>query len=407
MSAERNFTDLDYERLSAYLDGALTDTERAELESRLQTDDGLRRELDALRQTVNLVRALPPLKAPRNFTLTPAMVRPRTARWLIFPTSAAFSTISAAAATVLILLGAGMLLLQGNALRAPSFGAPPAVVQQESASQIAALPTEMPPSEKTAERELQNQMTQSAEAGYTILSTAPPSPSPAAASGAAAPENSAATSPIQPPAAGTQVPPASVTSDDGTGSLTASEPTLDEENTQTSQAAAPIDSTMNFAATMSPATALAFSPGAADAASQTGSSTQLEQQDANAQPAAAEIMTDQLAIQITGTAAATFGGDILRQLTATPAVETFAPEPTGTPMPRPTLVPTMTTTSSPTATASSTPASTQTPSPLPAQDGRTSTVQIAPADLLTWGALIVGVLLLVVAAITTIIRRRG
>src|SRR5689334_15787630 len=104
MSAERNFTDQDYELLSAYLDGALAEAERAALETRLQNDDGLRQELATLQQTVNFVRGLPPLKAPRNFTLTSSMVRPRSTRWLIFPTSAAFSAISAAAATVLILL---------------------------------------------------------------------------------------------------------------------------------------------------------------------------------------------------------------------------------------------------------------------------------------------------------------
>src|SRR5690242_6129044 len=149
MSVERNFTDQDYELLSSYLDGALNEAERADLETRLQSDDGLRRELAALQQTVNLVRGLPPLKAPRNFTLTASMVRPRTARWLIFPTSAAFSAISAAAATVLILLGAGILLLQSNSASAPTSSH--FVAEEQSASQIAALPTGTPPvSEKTA-----------------------------------------------------------------------------------------------------------------------------------------------------------------------------------------------------------------------------------------------------------------
>ena len=48
MSAERNFTDQDYELLSAYLDGALTPNERTALETQLQTDDGLRQELESL-----------------------------------------------------------------------------------------------------------------------------------------------------------------------------------------------------------------------------------------------------------------------------------------------------------------------------------------------------------------------
>lgn len=74
------YQDRDYELLSAYLDDALEADERAALEARLETDAALRRELAALRQTVALIRALPTLKAPRNFTLTAAQaeqIRPQ------------------------------------------------------------------------------------------------------------------------------------------------------------------------------------------------------------------------------------------------------------------------------------------------------------------------------------------
>lgn len=64
-------TERDYELLSAYLDGELSEAERASLEARLQTDDLLRSELDALRQTVALISSLPSLKAPRSYTLNP------------------------------------------------------------------------------------------------------------------------------------------------------------------------------------------------------------------------------------------------------------------------------------------------------------------------------------------------
>lgn len=60
--------------LSAYLDGALDPPERSSLERRLATEPLLRAELDSLRDTVNLVKSLPRLKAPRDFTLTPAML---------------------------------------------------------------------------------------------------------------------------------------------------------------------------------------------------------------------------------------------------------------------------------------------------------------------------------------------
>lgn len=63
------------ELLSAYIDGALGPRERARLEARLAADPELRARLESLRQTVALVRAMPSVRAPRSFRLTPAMVR--------------------------------------------------------------------------------------------------------------------------------------------------------------------------------------------------------------------------------------------------------------------------------------------------------------------------------------------
>jgi len=57
------------ELLSAYLDDQLSAGEWARLEARLATDPELQAELDALRQTVALVRDLPPVPLPRNFIL--------------------------------------------------------------------------------------------------------------------------------------------------------------------------------------------------------------------------------------------------------------------------------------------------------------------------------------------------
>lgn len=68
----------DIEQLSAYLDGQLSPGEKARLESRLARDPQLRAVMDELTQSRALLRQLPPRRAPRNFTLTPAMagVRP-------------------------------------------------------------------------------------------------------------------------------------------------------------------------------------------------------------------------------------------------------------------------------------------------------------------------------------------
>lgn len=118
MSAER-FTDNDYELLSAYIDGMLDDAARSALETRLEQEPDLRRELAALRQTVALVRDLPVVKAPRDFTLTRDMIEtsgtvastlpPR--KVLRFPVLTALST---AAATVLMVAGLLLMLVGGE-----------------------------------------------------------------------------------------------------------------------------------------------------------------------------------------------------------------------------------------------------------------------------------------------------
>lgn len=129
MPAQRSIPDRDLELLSAYLDGALSDADRAALEARLQADAELRAALDELRTTVTLIKGLPTLRAPRSFALTPEMVGQRPAakeraRWLIFPTSAAFSALSAAAAVILLVFGA--LLLSDSSLFETNTGVPQA-----------------------------------------------------------------------------------------------------------------------------------------------------------------------------------------------------------------------------------------------------------------------------------------
>jgi anti-sigma factor RsiW len=56
--------------LSAYLDNMLTAAERETLEKRLDADAFLRSELQAMRQTVAWLNQMPPLQAPRNFTIS-------------------------------------------------------------------------------------------------------------------------------------------------------------------------------------------------------------------------------------------------------------------------------------------------------------------------------------------------
>lgn len=149
-------TDQDYELLSGYIDNVLTASESQALEARLAAEPTLRAELEALRGTVALLRGLPALKAPRNFTLTPALVaRPEPKLALVpqrraqpFYLSAVFSAAAAAAAIAMI--GLSVILLNLNpSLRTTAPGAialqptlvAPLAADQEGAFNIVPLPT--------------------------------------------------------------------------------------------------------------------------------------------------------------------------------------------------------------------------------------------------------------------------
>jgi anti-sigma factor RsiW len=121
-------TDTDYELISAYLDDMLTSPERSQFEARLKQDAALRQELHAIRQTVALVERLPVVKAPRDFTLTPAQVSDdddvdRTLIAIEVPSRPSrmltiISVMSAAAAILLIFAGFVLLFpgTQGDTL---------------------------------------------------------------------------------------------------------------------------------------------------------------------------------------------------------------------------------------------------------------------------------------------------
>ncbi len=101
----------DLELLSAYLDDALAPAERAALESRLKTDSVLRAELAALRGVQDAVRALPVLKAPRDFRLDPAVYGRRAPARRAYPAARwnrparLGSALSALAAAIVLAIG--------------------------------------------------------------------------------------------------------------------------------------------------------------------------------------------------------------------------------------------------------------------------------------------------------------
>jgi len=64
----------DWEAISAYLDGQLSQHELLRLENRLQTDKDLNAACNELRNIKKLLHNQPKIAAPRNFLLTPEMV---------------------------------------------------------------------------------------------------------------------------------------------------------------------------------------------------------------------------------------------------------------------------------------------------------------------------------------------
>jgi hypothetical protein len=72
-----NLSPRDWELLSAYMDGQLSNGKRVQLEARLEVNPDLRAALDDLTRTRAMLRSLPRLKAPRSFKITSEMVGQR------------------------------------------------------------------------------------------------------------------------------------------------------------------------------------------------------------------------------------------------------------------------------------------------------------------------------------------
>jgi negative regulator of sigma E activity len=107
----------DLKQLSAYLDGELNPKESARLETRLKADPHLREALRDLDGTRKLLRSLPQVRPPRNFTLSPEMagIQQRRSFYPIFR----FATVVAAVALV-VLVGADAFFSSGaGMMRAP------------------------------------------------------------------------------------------------------------------------------------------------------------------------------------------------------------------------------------------------------------------------------------------------
>lgn len=112
-------TERDYDLLSLYIDDALTPPERRAIESRLASDAEFRAELDALRRTIELVKSLPEMVAPRDLRLTlqiaaevlaelKAAQPPKRRSSVVYR----LTTIASAAASLVLVLAGALMLLQ-------------------------------------------------------------------------------------------------------------------------------------------------------------------------------------------------------------------------------------------------------------------------------------------------------
>ena len=96
MSRLSRLTPRDLESLSAYADGALSPVERRDIDARLAQDPALRQALAQIRATSSLLRALPQVRPPRSFTLTPEMagIRSGRLRYPLLPMATALATLA-------------------------------------------------------------------------------------------------------------------------------------------------------------------------------------------------------------------------------------------------------------------------------------------------------------------------
>ena len=106
----------DLELLSSYLDGQLSPSDSARLDSRLKADAQLAAVLNDLRATRTLLRKLPARRAPRNFTLTRKMVGQNPPLPRAYP----FFRFASALATLLFVFSFGLNSV--SCITAPAFG---------------------------------------------------------------------------------------------------------------------------------------------------------------------------------------------------------------------------------------------------------------------------------------------
>ncbi len=178
--------------LNAYLDGALSAAEREALERRLSTDPSLRRELEALRATIALLRMAERVPVPRSFTLDPAVYgRPVRSGLFDLLSAGVLRPVAAGVALLLsLLMFAGAFLTSaglGGVMAPMAAEAPQAEPMLEAAGAAeenamadeAALASEAPPEPEIGALEAAPQGTLEPTAAAELAEPAAMAPAPA------------------------------------------------------------------------------------------------------------------------------------------------------------------------------------------------------------------------------------
>ncbi|HZU86297.1 MAG TPA: zf-HC2 domain-containing protein [Anaerolineaceae bacterium] len=103
----KNLTHKDYILISAYLDGELSTAQKADVEKHLQINSNFKHAIEEMAYTKRVLAALPRVRAPRNFTLTPDRVK-KTAKIQRF--QPAWGMVSAFSTLILLVIFASSRL---------------------------------------------------------------------------------------------------------------------------------------------------------------------------------------------------------------------------------------------------------------------------------------------------------
>ncbi len=167
----------EWETLSSYLDGQLTHKEQQNLEAKLALKADWRAGLEELRRTRAIVRAHVPIRAPRNFTLTPEMagVKPRTMQpGRLLPAMRLVATFSS---FLFVLVVAGELFLGSRPVAAPMMQAETALEAVPAAESLLVEPE----TAMKADTQEQEVAAPPAEIARALEASSPPMEAPLAA----------------------------------------------------------------------------------------------------------------------------------------------------------------------------------------------------------------------------------